>query len=275
MSSLFPLPLLQVYVAFANVAHTEEGLTFSALIRSCSITEIFIAIAGTYGTWIISALLAFQPWHLVTSLLQYILLAPTYINLLNVYAFANISGELKIRSTLSFLLPRPLTPLTLSSSLLFQSYAFANIISDVSWGTKGSVDSPDERALDSDHHTHLIGEKTANSRAQVSLPRAEQLEASYEAASDRLRQQTFLSTRREQKIEKTGLTGPEREAYETARTLDYYSSFRTALIMIWGSTNVFLVVVVLSIQSGENLLTGAVTELGADVCSSRGITYMR
>lgn len=84
-----------------------------------------------------------------------------------------------------------------------------------------------------------------------------------------------MSTRREKKIEKEGLTDFERRAYENARTLDYYSSFRTALIMVWGSTNVFLVVVVLSIQSGENLWTGAITNRDTGVCSTSGTTYMR
>lgn len=31
----------------------------------------------------------FDPWHLFTSFLQYLLLTPTYINILNVYAFCN------------------------------------------------------------------------------------------------------------------------------------------------------------------------------------------
>ncbi|KAL9086516.1 MAG: hypothetical protein Q9159_004105, partial [Coniocarpon cinnabarinum] len=33
--------------------------------------------------------LFFDPWHMFTSFLQYILLTPMYINILNVYAFCN------------------------------------------------------------------------------------------------------------------------------------------------------------------------------------------
>ena len=37
-----------------------------------------------------SSLLAFDPWHMMTSFLQYMLLSPMYINVLNIYAFANL-----------------------------------------------------------------------------------------------------------------------------------------------------------------------------------------
>jgi chitin synthase len=38
----------------------------------------------------ISSFLACDPLHLLTSFLQYLLLAPTYINILNIYAFCNL-----------------------------------------------------------------------------------------------------------------------------------------------------------------------------------------
>lgn len=36
------------------------------------------------------SLIACDPWHLVTSMGQYLLMAPIYINLLNIYAFSNL-----------------------------------------------------------------------------------------------------------------------------------------------------------------------------------------
>lgn len=44
---------------------------------------------STFGIWLLASLLMFDPWHMVTSLLQYMLLTPTYTNVLNVYAFCN------------------------------------------------------------------------------------------------------------------------------------------------------------------------------------------
>ncbi|GAA6038072.1 hypothetical protein JCM8097_007532 [Rhodosporidiobolus ruineniae] len=52
--------------------------------------QIVISLASTYGVYVLASLIALDPWHLLTSMLQYMLLAPTYINVLNIYAFANL-----------------------------------------------------------------------------------------------------------------------------------------------------------------------------------------
>ncbi|KAA1088370.1 Chitin synthase, class 3 [Puccinia graminis f. sp. tritici] len=52
--------------------------------------QIVISLIATLGSWITSSILALDPWHLLTCMLQYLLLAPAYINVLNVYAFANL-----------------------------------------------------------------------------------------------------------------------------------------------------------------------------------------
>lgn len=50
---------------------------------------ILIALASTFGTYIVASLLYLDPWHLLTSFGQYLLMATSYINILNVYAFCN------------------------------------------------------------------------------------------------------------------------------------------------------------------------------------------
>jgi hypothetical protein len=57
-----------------------------------------------------------EPWHMITSFFQYLLLAPSYINVLNVYAVSRL-----VYFTFLFDLTR---------------CQFANV-HDVSWGTKG------------------------------------------------------------------------------------------------------------------------------------------
>ena len=47
----------------------------------------------------------FEPWHMLTSFIQYTLMSPSYINVLNVYAFANVQCVL-------FGAPFPITHLT-------------------------------------------------------------------------------------------------------------------------------------------------------------------
>lgn len=48
-----------------------------------------LALASTFGAYIVASLLYLDPWHLVTSFVQYLLMATSYINILNVYAFCN------------------------------------------------------------------------------------------------------------------------------------------------------------------------------------------
>lgn len=50
---------------------------------------IVIALASTYGVYIVASILYLDPWHMVHSFLQYQLMATSYINILNVYAFCN------------------------------------------------------------------------------------------------------------------------------------------------------------------------------------------
>lgn len=44
----------------------------------------------TFRSQVASSLIAGDPWHLITSMVQYILFSPIFINLLNIYAFSNL-----------------------------------------------------------------------------------------------------------------------------------------------------------------------------------------
>ncbi|KAI8621113.1 chitin synthase-domain-containing protein [Chytriomyces sp. MP71] len=48
------------------------------------------SLGATYGMYLVSSFLYFEPWHMFTSFLQYLLLLPSYVNILNVYAFCNL-----------------------------------------------------------------------------------------------------------------------------------------------------------------------------------------
>ncbi|CAO3700632.1 unnamed protein product [Rhizopus microsporus] len=52
--------------------------------------NIVISLLGTYGLYMSSSMLYLDPWHMLTSFIQYLFLLPTYVNILNVYAFCNI-----------------------------------------------------------------------------------------------------------------------------------------------------------------------------------------
>jgi chitin synthase len=50
---------------------------------------ILVAFVATFGLWFVASFLYFDPWHMFSSFLQYLLLMPSFINILNVYAFSN------------------------------------------------------------------------------------------------------------------------------------------------------------------------------------------
>lgn len=41
-----------------------------------------------FVVYALSSLLAFDPWHMITSFIPYIFLSPTYINVLNVFVIS-------------------------------------------------------------------------------------------------------------------------------------------------------------------------------------------
>ncbi|KAI9472177.1 MAG: chitin synthase 1 [Benjaminiella poitrasii] len=69
----------------------SNGLgNFSLLLSQPKFRNVVISLIATYGLYILASLLYFDPWHMITSFFQYIFLLPTYVNILNVYAFCNI-----------------------------------------------------------------------------------------------------------------------------------------------------------------------------------------
>ncbi|KAI8607663.1 chitin synthase-domain-containing protein [Chytriomyces sp. MP71] len=52
--------------------------------------DLVISLMCTYLLYFLSSLLYLDPWHTVTCMLQYLLMIPTFVNVLMVYAFCNI-----------------------------------------------------------------------------------------------------------------------------------------------------------------------------------------
>ncbi len=80
-----------IYIA-VNAILTDlklHGFSIESLFQNQVFYTLIVSIMSTYGIWLIASLLMFDPWHMITSLIQYMLLSPTYTNVLNVYAFCN------------------------------------------------------------------------------------------------------------------------------------------------------------------------------------------
>jgi chitin synthase len=66
-----------------------KEFNWTSIIKNQIFYTLIISLASTYVLWFVVSFLFFDPWHMFTSFMQYLLLTPTYINILNVYAFCN------------------------------------------------------------------------------------------------------------------------------------------------------------------------------------------
>ncbi|KAG1810957.1 glycosyltransferase family 2 protein [Suillus subaureus] len=83
--------LLLAYKAIESVAKSEgRAIQASDLFSNSTFRDVVFSLAATLGLYIVSSLIFFEPWHMITSFIQYLLMAPSYIAVLNVYAFANV-----------------------------------------------------------------------------------------------------------------------------------------------------------------------------------------
>lgn len=90
-----------------NVAKDTGPLTLGDVFSNSIFRNIVLSLLATLGLYILASLIFFEPWHMITSFVQYLLMAPSYIAVLNVYAFANVhdvswgtKGDNKVSSDL-------------------------------------------------------------------------------------------------------------------------------------------------------------------------------
>ncbi|KAJ9053890.1 hypothetical protein DSO57_1019822 [Entomophthora muscae] len=85
--------VLVTYLAFYAVVNsflTISAANFSrSLVKNAPLRDIFISSISTYGIYLVSSILFLDPWHMVTSFLQYLLFMPSFVNIMMVYAFCN------------------------------------------------------------------------------------------------------------------------------------------------------------------------------------------
>jgi chitin synthase len=95
-----------VFVTVRSVqAEVKDGFHLVDLFKNSVFSTLIVSMASTYVLWFVISFIFLDPWHMFTSFLQYLIMTPSYINILNVYAFCNTH--------------------------------------DLSWGTKGDTKGPD------------------------------------------------------------------------------------------------------------------------------------
>ncbi|KAK5801928.1 glycosyltransferase family 2 protein [Linnemannia elongata] len=89
---------LMVYMTFAAIWMTKLGIqtavaagatSFAALMQDETFRGVILSLASTYGLYLAGSIIYFEPWHMFTSFIQYLGMMPSFVNVLNVYAFCN------------------------------------------------------------------------------------------------------------------------------------------------------------------------------------------
>lgn len=79
-----------IFVTVKSVqTEVKKGFKITDLLRNKIFSTLILSMLSTYVLWLVVSLLFFDAWHMFTSFIQYLLLTPTYINVLNVFAFCN------------------------------------------------------------------------------------------------------------------------------------------------------------------------------------------
>src|ERR1700761_1834275 len=66
-----------------------KGFKWQDLFQNSIFSTLIVSMCSTYLLWFVVSFIFLDPWHMFTSFIQYLLMTPTYINILNVYAFCN------------------------------------------------------------------------------------------------------------------------------------------------------------------------------------------
>jgi chitin synthase len=80
---------IMLYVVGSSLYHTLSKLSWADatnILQSPTVYSTLLSVAATYGIYFLSSLLYFEPWHMITSFLQYMLFLPSFTNILMVYA---------------------------------------------------------------------------------------------------------------------------------------------------------------------------------------------
>nr|ADX07293.1 putative chitin synthase [Flammulina velutipes] len=89
--TLWVYAILSTYLL--NIGAELKDKTTSQVITSFftpPIGALIAAMFSTFGIYFIASFLYRDPWHMFSSFLQYLLIAPSFTNVLNVYAFCNL-----------------------------------------------------------------------------------------------------------------------------------------------------------------------------------------
>ncbi|KAG5643749.1 hypothetical protein DXG03_009683 [Asterophora parasitica] len=169
--------------------------------------DIIISIVSSLGLYFLSSMIALDPWHTFTSFLQYLLISPAYISVLNVYAVRFLSFSVPL-DTLTYLLGRQ----------------FANI-HDVSWGTKADDGPKEDPVVEA-----VRNKKNENSVEVPMLANQDEINKGYEDAK------RMHNAAKEMSKLPSAKPAPNLQVQNE----DFFRSIRTYVMLFWSLSNALL-----------------------------------
>ena len=94
--------IIMAYTLFATIYLTVKTLevTLSGntqLLGDNVFANVVLALLSTFGLYLVSSILYMDPWHMVSSFLQFTLLLPSFVCTLQIYAFCNTYSTITYR----------------------------------------------------------------------------------------------------------------------------------------------------------------------------------
>lgn len=80
--------VVMLYLSILTLLQSTSSMNLSdpvAFLATSAGRDTVIGLGSTFGLYWASSLLFLDPWHMLTSFVQYLLLLPSYINILQVY----------------------------------------------------------------------------------------------------------------------------------------------------------------------------------------------
>ncbi|WAR58672.1 hypothetical protein PtB15_10B10 [Puccinia triticina] len=81
---------IEAFCPLSAQLQAAQGGQILVVFMGSTYGPIFAGIAGTFGIYIIASVLYMDPWHILHSMIPFLLVAVSFTNILNVYAFCNL-----------------------------------------------------------------------------------------------------------------------------------------------------------------------------------------
>jgi len=79
-----------IYITVQSLRLARYSSFIDLIQSNAAFRGIVLSLGSTFGLYVLSSCLYLDPWHMITSFLQYLLFLPSFANILNVYSFCNL-----------------------------------------------------------------------------------------------------------------------------------------------------------------------------------------